>query len=66
MAPKKNPAFSSLGQNPGKYVAFDGFNSSRVVASGRNLSKVIEKANKSGVPEPVFFFVPRKGLACLY
>jgi hypothetical protein len=66
MARKRKPTYPSGGQNPGKYVAFDGFNSSRVVASGRNLSKVIEKANKSGVPEPVFFFVPRKGLACLY
>jgi len=50
----------------GKYVALKSFVDNKVVASGQDPSKVIERANKKGVTNPVLVFVPKKATAHIY
>lgn len=44
----------------GKWVALDGPNSNKVVASGKDLKKVIEEAKKNGVAIPAVAQIPKR------
>lgn len=44
----------------GKWVALEGPNSNKVVASGKNLKKVVEEAQKKGIALPVVAQIPKK------
>ncbi len=44
----------------GKWVALDGPNSNNVVASGKNLKKVVEEAQKKGITLPVVAQIPKE------
>lgn len=46
----------------GKWVALKGPKSNKVVASGKNLKKVVEVAKKRGVSLPVVAQIPKKVL----
>lgn len=50
----------------GKYVALKSFAENVVVASGKNPSEVMARANKKGVKEPVLVFVPEKPAVHIY
>ncbi len=50
----------------GKYVAFRSFNDKQIVASGKKLNEVMERAQKKGVRSPVLIFVPQKDHAYIY
>jgi hypothetical protein len=43
----------------GKYVALKSFVENKVIASGKNPSEVIKRANKKGIKDPVLIFVPQ-------
>ncbi len=44
----------------GKWVALEGPNSNKVVASGKNLKKVVEEAQKKGIAMPVMTQIPKE------
>lgn len=44
----------------GKWVAFDKPNSNKVVASGKNLKKVVEEAKRKGIEIPIVAQIPKK------
>ena len=44
----------------GKWVALAGPTSNKVVASGKNLKKVVEEAEKKGYEMPVLAQIPKK------
>lgn len=46
----------------GKWVAFKSTRSNTVIASGYNLSKVIEESHKQGIKTPVVTQIPKKVL----
>lgn len=46
----------------GKWVALEGPDSNNVVASGKNLKKVVEEAQKKGISIPVVAQIPRSVL----
>ncbi len=50
----------------GKYVAFDPDKGKTVIAYGKNVGKVIEKARKKGVECPAIAFVPEEGVTYIY
>ncbi|MBL7113246.1 MAG: hypothetical protein ISS19_15015 [Bacteroidales bacterium] len=50
----------------GKYVATDSFESTTIVASGTELSKVYKEATKQGIKEPVINYIPKEGVICMY
>jgi len=50
----------------GKYVAIRSFRDKRVISSGTDISRVINKARKKGVKDPIVFFVPKKGMVYIY
>lgn len=50
----------------GKYVATKTFTSSKVLASGKNPSKVYDEAIEKGIKEPVINFIYKEGVVCLY
>ena len=69
MAKKVSKKHQSLATNPkyqGKYVIFGSSGSRDIVASGRNLGTVIEKARSQGVDVPAIVFVPKKDTTCIY
>lgn len=44
----------------GKWVALEGPNSNKVVASGKDLKKVVDEAKKKGVSIPTVTQIPKK------
>ena len=44
----------------GKWVALEGPNSNKVVASGKDLKKVVDTAKKRGIDLPVIAQIPKK------
>ena len=50
----------SVKKYEGKYVALRSFSDKKVVASGKKLNDVIERAQKKGIQSPVLIFVPQK------
>lgn len=46
----------------GKWVALEGPNSNKVVASGKDLKKVVEEAKKKGIEIPVVAQIPKQVL----
>lgn len=46
----------------GKWVALEGSNSNKVVASGKDLKNVVKRAQKKGVAIPVVAQIPKKVL----
>lgn len=44
----------------GKWVALEGLDSNKVVASGRNLKRVVEEAKRKGVDIPVVAQIPKE------
>ena len=50
----------------GKYVATASFNTTKVIASGKDPKGVISRANKKGCESPVVFFVPDKNTLHIY
>lgn len=44
----------------GKWVALEGPNSNKVVASGKDLKKVIEEAKRKGVEIPTVAQIPKR------
>ena len=42
----------------GKWVAIKSFNDDNVVASGKDIIKVAERAKQKGFPSPVILYVP--------
>lgn len=44
----------------GKWVALEGPNSNKVVASGKNLKRVVEEAKKKGYELPMMMQVPKE------
>lgn len=50
----------------GKYVALKSFQENTVVASGKEPVRVIERANKKGVANPVIVFVPLNHMTHVY
>ena len=50
----------------GKYVAIRSFRDKKIISSGTNISKVINKARKKGVKDPIVFFVPKEGMIYIY
>ena len=46
----------------GKYIVTDSFTSNKVIASGKDPSKVLDEAAKKGVKDPVINFVYKKGI----
>ena len=50
----------------GKYVALRSFQENKVVASGKEPVKVLERANKKGVSSPVIVFVPLNHMTHVY
>ncbi len=50
----------------GKYVAFDSSKGKKIIASGRNPGKLIEKARRLGVSIPAIVFVPKGNAAYIY
>lgn len=44
----------------GKWVALEGPNSNKVVASGKNLNKVVEEAQKKGFNMPLMMQIPKQ------
>ena len=53
-------------QYEGKYVAFSPSEGKRVIASGRNPGKLIDKVRKMGVSTPAIVFVPKHNVAYIY
>lgn len=50
----------------GKYVAFNTAEGKKIVASGRNPGKLIDKVRKMGVSIPCIVFVPKGNTAYIY
>ena len=50
----------------GNYVATRSFSDRQVINYGKDLVKVHEDAQKSGVPHPVVFYVPEKNMVHIY
>lgn len=50
----------------GKYVAFDTSKGKKIIASGRNPGKLIEKVRRMGVSTPSIVFVPKHDAAYIY
>lgn len=50
----------------GKYVAFDTSKGRKIIASGKNPGKLIEKVRKMGVNTPSIVFVPKHNAAYIY
>ena len=50
----------------GKYVAMKSFDNHKVVASSKDPFKVVEKAKKCGIKNPVVVFVPKVKSIQLY
>ena len=50
----------------GKHVAVESFNSSRVIASGNDPSKVLLLAREKGYKNAVLLFVPSKNMTFVY
>ena len=50
----------------GKFIAFDPAKKVKVIASGRDMGKVIDRARKQGVEGPAVVFVPKKGATYFY
>ena len=46
----------------GNWVATENFTSNKVLASGKNPSKVYEKAIEKGIKEPVINFILKEGV----
>lgn len=49
-----------------KYVAFSSFGDGKIVAYGKNPSKVIKKAREKGHKEPVIVYVPDPNIPQIY
>lgn len=54
------------GKYEGKYVAYDLSEGKKVIASGNNSGKVVDRAREQGVEVPTVVFVPKKGMAYIY
>ena len=63
---KERPVLIKDQKYQGKYVAFEGFNKRKIIASGDNPSKVIREAKRKGAESPVLFFVEEEGTTYLY
>jgi len=50
----------------GKYVATKNFTSSKVIAFGKNPSKVYDKAIEKGIKEPVINFIFEEGVRYIF
>jgi hypothetical protein len=50
----------------GKYVATASFNDKKVIASGKDASKVRKQAIDKGYKSPVMLFIPRKNTIHIY
>jgi hypothetical protein len=50
----------------GKYVATENFTSNKVLSSGKNPSKVYDKAIKKGIKEPVINFILKEGVQYIW
>ena len=44
----------------GKYVAMPSFNDRKVIASGKDATKVFERASQKGYNTPVILYAPKK------
>ncbi len=47
-------------------IALDSIKKKNVIAHGKKVGTVIDKAKQSGVDEPVLMFVPHKGQRYIY
>jgi len=61
-----NMALVSSKKYEGKYVAMESFTNFRVVASGKDLNRVLNSADKKGFPDPVIAYIPPSDMACIY
>ena len=50
----------------GKYVAFDASKGKKIVASGRNPGRLIDKVRRMGISVPTIVFVPKHNAAYIY
>ncbi len=50
----------------GKYVAFDASAGKKIVASGRNPGRLIDKVRRMGISVPTIVFVPKHNAAYIY
>ncbi len=50
----------------GQYVAMKSFSDRTVVSHGLKADLVLKTAKEKGVPHPVIFYVPKKGMANVY
>ena len=63
---KKAGALVTGKEYQGKYVAFGGIGSSKIIASGRSVNSVTQRARKQGVEVPVIVFVPKDDTSYIY
>ncbi len=50
----------------GKYVAIRSVKSKEVLISGKDPSKVYDKAKDKGAKNPIIFYVPKKGMVHIF
>lgn len=50
----------------GRFVALRSFSDNTVVASGKDVGRVIHVAKTKGVESPVVMFIPPKKMVCMY
>ena len=49
-----------------QYVAFPSFNSKKIIAYGKDPSRVIKKARKRGFQNPVIMYIPDPDVTYIY
>ncbi|HCE46335.1 MAG TPA: hypothetical protein DET40_22545 [Lentisphaeria bacterium] len=62
----KSKTLISSSRYSGKHVAVESFNSSHVVASGKDPAKVLLLARQKGYKNAVLLFVPSKNMSFVY
>lgn len=63
---KNNRVLVTERQYEGKYVAFNPSEGKKIIASGRNPGKLIDKVRRMGVSVPSIVFVPKHNATYIY
>ncbi len=61
-----NILVKNVAKYSGKYVTTRSFKSKEVLTSGKDPTKVLERAKAKGVKDPVIFYVPKKDSVHIY